>query len=397
MNQIPLVQLLLKFKADPNDTQTDAQPLLFSALSDTNMLEVLLAAGARLEVTSPDERQWTPLGAAANGNLVPAMTLLLQHGANPNVRNRNGVTPLHWAAYQSEYQLTTLKTLDLLLANKADPNVRSSNGETPLDCVKKRIQPNSDSGPSALAEQLADLLRRHGALDRLPDWDRITVSRPAANYSQWIFKKGTNDWNHFTLLELICTYAIQYQNYAPSISFADLTRLTVVRPGLDGLTSRRLEVNLLNSANGLDFTKDIPLQFGDVVEIPERDHPLAESPKFLPDNVFKPIWENLGHKIGAAQLVVAGGPTVPLPLEFMDPYIGSELRSDAARHALTSNSDLSCVKVTRHDPKTGKTSEWRLDCSGINKDSNSYPNYTAPDLRLRDGDLIEVPEKRLRP
>jgi hypothetical protein len=55
----------------------------------------------------------------------------------------------------------------------------------------------------------------------------------------------------------------------------------------------------------------------------------------------------------------------------------------AARAALTSGSDLARVKVTRRDSKTGKTNEWILDCS----------HNDTPDLWLRDGDVIEVPEK----
>jgi hypothetical protein len=43
------------------------------------------------------------------------------------------------------------------------------------------------------------------------------------------------------------------------------------------------------------------------------------------------------------------------------------------------------VKVTRRDPKTGKEREWILDCTN---------NSQAPDLRLREGDVIEVPEKQ---
>jgi hypothetical protein len=49
-----------------------------------------------------------------------------------------------------------------------------------------------------------------------------------------------------------------------------------------------------------------------------------------------------------------------------------------------SSSDLSHVKVTRRDPVTGKKSEWILDCSN---------SPSSPDLWLRDGDVIEVPEK----
>ena len=52
-------------------------------------------------------------------------------------------------------------------------------------------------------------------------------------------------------------------------------------------------------------------------------------------------------------------------------------------HLLLTSSDLSRVKVSRRDPKTGQKLEWVIDCSGSK----------APDLWLRAGDVIEVPEK----
>jgi hypothetical protein len=50
---------------------------------------------------------------------------------------------------------------------------------------------------------------------------------------------------------------------------------------------------------------------------------------------------------------------------------------------LLTSSDLSRIKVTRRDPKTGEKLEWVFDCSGDK----------APDFWLRAGDVIEVPEK----
>ena len=47
------------------------------------------------------------------------------------------------------------------------------------------------------------------------------------------------------------------------------------------------------------------------------------------------------------------------------------------------SSDLSHVKVTRIDPETKKKMEWIIDCTN-NQQSN---------LWLRDGDVIDVPEK----
>ena len=50
---------------------------------------------------------------------------------------------------------------------------------------------------------------------------------------------------------------------------------------------------------------------------------------------------------------------------------------------LLASSDLSRVKIKRKDA-TGKIYEWTVDCS----DAKSPPNFW-----LRDGDVIEVPEK----
>ena len=60
---------------------------------------------------------------------------------------------------------------------------------------------------------MADLLRRHGALDDLPHLDQIGARRSAIGFSEAPFTKGAQDWNQFTLLELI---AVQYKLLAAS-------------------------------------------------------------------------------------------------------------------------------------------------------------------------------------
>jgi cytohesin len=394
------VQLLLKFKANPNDSQIDGRSILFRALPDTKMLEALLDAGASVDPVSPDETEWTPLGAAANQSNVPAMEILLKHGANPNFHNRNGVTPLHRAAYVRADR----DVFELLLEAKANPNVRTGNGKTPLDELKDFIKQNTIALPPGMGRQtadakqikqageLADLLRQHGALDNLPNWNRIAVSRPAANFSADIFSKGTNDWNHFTLLELI--WRTYDSNNKSLLNFADLSRVAVARPDPSGAKSKRMEINLLTPTNSLDFAKDVPLEFGDVVEFMERSHTLAETDS----QMEKQMGGLAGHfreHAGAVRLAVAGGQTVQLPLKDFIPvygYLGNGLKSSAAQNALTSGSDLSRVKVTRLDLKTKKANEWILDCSRINY-ANGYPFWNAPDLLLRAGDELEVPLK----
>ena len=55
----------------------------------------------------------------------------------------------------------------------------------------------------------------------------------------------------------------------------------------------------------------------------------------------------------------------------------------AQSRLLRASSDLSRVKVTRRVGVDGKSQEWLLNCGSGND----------PDLWLRDGDMIEVPDK----
>ncbi|MEI9865106.1 MAG: ankyrin repeat domain-containing protein [Limisphaerales bacterium] len=188
--QLPMIQLLLKYKADPNDSQTDGSPLLFNALSDTNILKILLEAGTKVDVrdaTGPTYNgksySWTPLMfAIANRYSADTVKILLQHGANPNLRDEYyGWTPLQFITWSG--QLPDPKVLELLLDTQADPNARDNGGNTALSMLKqKMVESGISEQTKTQANQLADMLRQHGALDKLPDWDRITVSRPSDNF-----------------------------------------------------------------------------------------------------------------------------------------------------------------------------------------------------------------------
>ena len=396
MDQVPMVQLLLKFKTDPNDSQTDGRPLLFSALSDTNILEALLDAGAKVDARDDavENQRGTPLEYAARSSDAAAAEILLNHGADPNFRDFNDATPLHYAMRNN---VPSRAILEFLLNHRANPNVRDRSGKTPLDYLKQLLAENGVRPDyRTMAEQLPDLLRQHGALDVLPDWDRITVSRPSANFSQAVFQKATNDWNQFTLLETICGFDQNDNRSNNPLAFADLSHIVVVRPSTNGATAKRIEVNLLHATNGVDCSKDIPLEFGDTVEIPEREHTLAEPPIYLPKDQFMVIFNYLRNKAGEAKLIVKGGETVSLPLQEFYSQIGNVLLGKPAQTVLTSSSDLARVKVIRPGLKTGMANQWILDCSHLSRTTTGglfAPNGGAPDLILRDGDVIEVPEK----
>lgn len=60
---------------------------------------------------------YTPLHIAAKKNLIEVATILLEHGAKPNVGSKSGFTPLHLAAQEGHKEMVAL-----LLKHKADVN-----------------------------------------------------------------------------------------------------------------------------------------------------------------------------------------------------------------------------------------------------------------------------------
>jgi ankyrin repeat protein len=460
----PAVELLLAYKADPNigRPQYGWTPLLEAAQRDSKgIAEVLLKAGADVNAKADDG--WTPLHMAVSRKQREVAELLLANHANPNAKMKDGQTPLHFAVQSGQRELA-----ELLLANKADPNERNKSGQTPLDLAKSMAQhpqlmpgmlpppagtavpmrlpgaaPGYPGQPPSVAstapvqeakpETVADLLRRHGALDDLPHLDQIGVRRTATGASCVILIKGAQDWNRFTLLDL---FAVQYDILASqpdaregdsyslsaftsqlsrlsSLPFPDVAHLRISRPAADLKSWQDQVVDLRPVLESGDCAKDMRLRWGDIVEIPEADHPLNERWEGFSKTELTNLKKCLTRKV---EIVVKGqATTITLApgitgLEegnegemTVIPKIGGDpqsLRYGPTVTAHTSfwlrpvllqsklvliSSELSRVKVTRRDPGTGQTREWVVDCS---KGGDSAPN-----LWLQDGDRIEVPEK----
>jgi len=371
--------------------------VIFWTFSDTNILQALLDAGA-----TPDAEHGNdfPLGTAISQDNVPVVQILLQHGANPNQTNANGNVPLSVAVESGHFDPAVFQSL---LDAGADPNRRDRDGQTPLKVLERVASGDLSFGSGdvpppdrqrTLATSIADFLRQHGALENPPDWDRISIGRPGVITSATVFQKSTNDWNHFTLLEFLLRV---YPNPGRSEFAEALTRfpglggIVIERPSAHGAEFKRIPVNLLNATNGIDCSRDVPLEFGDVVKIPEREHNLAEGDAYLTGEQWGAMLDCLKSQPNEVKLVVAGAQSVSLPLQPMFNRIGTVLNRADARAALTSDSDLSRVKVTRQDPKTGEKREWILDCASAVE--RGYGGF-GPDLWLRNGDVIEVPEKQ---
>lgn len=95
MGQAPMVDLLLRFGADPNakDRQKSETPLhLAAAHGDEDTCHALISAGS--DITAKDARGQTPLHAAAAQGRSDICSLLVEKGADPLARDRRGKTAI---------------------------------------------------------------------------------------------------------------------------------------------------------------------------------------------------------------------------------------------------------------------------------------------------------------
>jgi ankyrin repeat protein len=101
---------------------------------DVTRVKDLLAAGHA--VNARDKDGYTPLFWAAFGGHADIANLLLAKGADVNAKNSKGITPLSEASYRGHR-----KVVELLLAAGADINARGEKGQTSLHAAVDRGYP----------------------------------------------------------------------------------------------------------------------------------------------------------------------------------------------------------------------------------------------------------------
>ncbi len=181
-----LNELLLKSAVNPNTTviadfirqgaDVDAAPNnqqttpLYVAIEANNLngVRYLLQAGADIELQC-GRKQPLLLTAAANINSSATAQIIKQlilHGCNPDTTDRHGNTALHLAVkqatslYNNEYKTYPLNVIRELLNFGADINIRNHYGETPLEYAQSHLK--SLSGGENLSGEVLILLNQAG-------------------------------------------------------------------------------------------------------------------------------------------------------------------------------------------------------------------------------------------
>ena len=169
-----LTGLMLSRGADANAVDSYGRTVLMEA--DANITPLLLAWGAN--PNAQDKAGMTPLMYAAQEDNVPAVRLLLQHGANPHLRDRERkLTAAQYAeGLGCENAAGLLRTGKLLPPLPADAN---PNGDA--KCARIRVDANhwlvrTRKGTNAYAFCLVNRAGRQGASISTFGYDPIMLS-----------------------------------------------------------------------------------------------------------------------------------------------------------------------------------------------------------------------------
>jgi ankyrin repeat protein len=152
-----IVRLLLDNGADPEDANSGGLPLSYFAIEHPQVLQMLFDAGADPAVSvnyvgnGHGPQDSTLLHEAAGNGAVESVRILLRYGLPVNSQDGAQNTPLHravfgdlWADFGRDGAVSdgNRATVDLLLDHKADPSIRNHQGLTPLAVAAERIQPS---------------------------------------------------------------------------------------------------------------------------------------------------------------------------------------------------------------------------------------------------------------
>jgi hypothetical protein len=403
------LKLLLEHGADPNVKNAEGLAPIFYT-TNSELVHLLIDYRANVNVQDRDGK--TPIMRVTGSCAAGFIKILVAAGAKTDLQDTNGDTALHYAVDRVDPE-----SVAVLLAHKADPNLQNHEGYTPLDLARaggsrrhsmlglpsRQFPPlgtdlglyGGDSIPvlSEAELKVTELLVNAGGLANLPKLDRIEVRR--ASSRAVTIAKDSHNWNQYSLLEAVAiSYGIISQDSEVSgrafivrhqtlnsLKFPDFKKVIVYRRTDKSVKQMAINVNLEDIVTNGDCSRDLWLQWGDIVEIPEADHPINQEWGGLSQQFSAPLTKCISRQVSIQ--INGANSTLKLPRAFLTS--GSlMLRSVLDNSQLIRvSSDLSRVKVMHHDPVTKTTTDIIVD--------STAPNQS--DLWLRDGDVIDVPEK----
>ena len=441
-----IVELLLKKGVDPNEPQvlrTTAQredyPLNYAIqFGGLEMVRLLLANKARIEIPSFSplmtavtyrqlpiaaalieagaevnfaeaglyaDRRISPLQYAVRQRQVAMVELLLKNKADANrVYDATGNTPLHDAVYAKEASI-----VGLLADHHANPNLLNKDGETPLTAALALLpardnRPRVALSPNELQslQEIVIMLRHHGAQEQCARRAFISVKYADRNPVR-VFRKDTAGRNRFSLMELLSLSPLSLQ---PAFR-PDWSQVVIKRLDPQTLAEQLQPCPLPLTASEIENWHDLPLEWGDLVEIPERvalvgDQGDQQLPAELAQAMIRCTNRKVNVEIRGKKTELQLAPNWP-SVSYRDGYPFAERydRKDGpvftgepfirnfwllptmhSSSLLLNTSDLTRVKILRLAGGTPQELVYNLE-------TVSFPD----DLWLQDGDTIVVPDK----
>jgi ankyrin repeat protein len=150
-----IVRQLISHGADPNSESEFGAPLHAASYNGSpEIARVLLENGANPNALEhPDYSDGAALHIASyNLNVgITIVEILLEYGANVDLRNEAGWTPLHEAAYN-----LNLQVLVVLLNRGADPHAKTNKGETPFQLTNAPYRWASKENQAQIIQLLSE-------------------------------------------------------------------------------------------------------------------------------------------------------------------------------------------------------------------------------------------------
>ncbi|MBK5294351.1 MAG: ankyrin repeat domain-containing protein [Acidobacteriia bacterium] len=167
------MRLLLDRGADVNHADQSGATALMWSIPDVEKARLLIARGAKVDAVSTLTGRTALLIAAGRPGAARIVQLLLDKGADPKARDREGLTAVIRAAHNGDAE-----TVKLLIARGADVNARGRGTTALLDAINR-----NDSA-------LVDLLLVSGADAKAQDDDGAGVPASATSYADvMMFRK----------------------------------------------------------------------------------------------------------------------------------------------------------------------------------------------------------------